>query len=438
MAPLALFYYSNKTKYGLNPLIALALGAGYEVVLAEDMNELMEAMASVDRARRAFAAFSLNTIMLTEGDFLGKLREVVSLARRRGILTIAGGPHPSGDPLGTLFSLGFDIAFVGEAELSFSEFLQRFADNGDIWRTPGIAYLSGDKPAFTSRPRPIDLDSYDPFPFWKGIFSPIEITRGCPHGCSYCQVSYIHGLYYRHRSIDRIAFYVSEMSRRGLRDFRFITPDALSYGLSRPGSPRADLIEEMLAAVKKAAGESGRIFYGSFPSEVRPEHVTEEAVAVLKRYASNREVIIGAQSGSERILRLIRRGHTAEDVINAVDISASHGFMPAVDIIIGFPDEDGEDLEDTIGLIEKIIGKGGRAHLHYYLPLPGTPLWPKKPRNPPESILRRLAKLVGGGKAYGAWLNQRTTSLKIIELYEKGVIYPRRSLGSSALLERIR
>lgn len=437
MEPLAIFYYSSKAKYSINPLVALALRAGYEVVLAEDLDEVMQWIASTGRERRAFVAFSLNTIMLTEGDFLEKLLRATSLAREKGVLSIAGGPHPSGDPLGTLISLGFDIAFIGEAEYSFSEFLNRFADKGDVWGTPGIAYLSGDKPVFTNRPGPIDLNDYDPFPFWKGIFNPIEITRGCPHGCSYCQVSYIHGFRYRHRSVERIAFYVSEMSRRGLRDFRFITPDALSYGLSRPGSPRPELIEEMLAAVKKASGEGGRVFYGSFPSEVRPEHVTEEAMAVLRKYVSNKEIIVGAQSGSERILRIIRRGHTAEDVLNAVDIIIAHGFTPAVDIIIGFPHEEEEDLAGTMELIEKVIRKGGRAHLHYYLPLPGTPLWPKRPRDPPEGVLRKLSKLVGGGKAYGAWLNQRAISLKIMELYEKGVIYPRGGSLAPVVLKRL-
>jgi len=74
-------------------------------------------------------------------------------------------------------------------------------------------------------------------------------------------------------------------------------------------SVNLDAIEKLLEELsKKTRNIGGRIFLGSFPSEVRPEHVTEESIKLLRKYVANKSIIMGAQSGSEEILRRINRG----------------------------------------------------------------------------------------------------------------------------------
>jgi len=421
-------YYDKKTRYSLNPLIAVADKVrGVRVYLAKTLNELTEAIRRLsEKNSKCVVGFSLLTTMLVDESFLEGLRLVVRYAGDRQCITVAGGPHASGDPVGTLKSLGFKVVFIGEAEKSFKDFLNSLVDKGDLSSVRGIAFYEGDRLVFTGRSEPIVLDEYDPFPYWRGIFHPLEITRGCPHGCFYCQVSYMHGMRYRHRSIEKIAYYASEMIKAGMRDFRFITPDGLSYGLKAPSrEPDTYSIELLLSSLYKlAGGVGGRIFYGSFPSEVRPEHVTSDAVRILKKYVSNREIIMGAQSGSDRMLRMINRGHTVEDVINAARILVENGFTPSVDVILGIPGETREDQEATLELAAKIIEMGGRIHLHYYLPLPGSPLGLRRPADIPDDIERRISRLIGSGKAYGSWFTQKTLSREILRLHERGVIMP--------------
>ncbi|WP_233513401.1 hypothetical protein [Micromonospora craterilacus] len=63
----------------------------------------------------------------------------------------------------------------------------------------------------------------------------------------------------------------------GLRDVRFITPTALSYG-SQTEEPNLDAVEELLASCKGGIEPNGRVLLGSFPSEIRPEHVSQQAL----------------------------------------------------------------------------------------------------------------------------------------------------------------
>ncbi|AFL66043.1 TIGR04013 family B12-binding domain/radical SAM domain-containing protein [Desulfurococcus amylolyticus] len=429
-----ILWYDKTVRYSLNPLIAVADKIpSVRVVLAEDTGELYAAVnEALMNNEKCVVGYSILTTMLVNDAFLSELKSILKYLEEKNCITIAGGPHATGDPLGTLFSLGFKVAFIGEAEESLDEFLRHLVNGTDPFTTKGIVFREEDKVIATGRARPVDLDKHDPFPYWRRIINPLEITRGCPYGCLYCQVSYIHGMSYRHRSIEKIVFYVKEMARIGVRDYRFITPDSLSYGLTKISrEPDTGLIEELLSSIHSALKSiGGRIFYGSFPSEVRPEHVNKDVVRVLRKYVNNREIIIGAQSGSNRVLRLIRRGHSVEDVLNAVKEISENGFTPSVDIILGIPGETREDQELTLELIDEVIRNNGRIHIHYYLPLPGSPLGLHPPARIPNDIEVKISRLIGSGKAYGSWFSQKELSEKIIKLHERGVIVPSLYKGS--------
>ncbi|MEM0378397.1 MAG: TIGR04013 family B12-binding domain/radical SAM domain-containing protein [Thermosphaera sp.] len=421
--------YDGRVKYSLNALIASVEKIGVaKVFLPTTFEQALEyATLARNSGEKCVYAVSLLTTMLVDDFYRVSLIETVRKMREAGCVTIAGGPHVSGDPIGTLYRIGVDFAFIGEAEKTLQDFLKALEDNDDVYAVKGIGYRTRDRLVFTGRESPINLDDYDPFPYWKGIVNPIEITRGCSYGCHYCQVSYVHGFRLRHRSLDRIIFYALESLKLGVRDLRFITPDSLSYGLSRTTDPvdSEKIISLLDELYKKVRDFGGRIFFGSFPSEIRPEHADHSLLKVMRRYVSNQELIIGGQSGSDRVLSMVKRGHGVEDVENAVDYALNAGFTPSVDFIIGFPGETREDMMMTLQFAEKLVLKGARIHLHYYIPLPGTPLGLRKPTPLPFEVRRAWSRLVGSGKAYGSWLNQEKISQGIINLIETGFINPR-------------
>ena len=366
------------------------------------------------------AGFSIMTTMLS--NMLSFLKNALKF-KRKGVVFIAGGPHPSGDPVGVL-DLGFDYVFIGESERSLVEFANTLLEKGDLCKVKGIVYKdeNGDY-VFTGKLSPISLDDYPAFPYWRRMFNPIEISRGCPFRCAYCQVPFLHGPYMRHRSVDNVLEYAEIFWSRGLRDLRFISPNSMAYGSPYGSRPSPEILEELLSKLKaKASGYGGRVFYGTFPSEVRPDFVSNETARILRKYVSNKRIIIGAQSGSNRVLKTLNRGHSVEDVINAVEVLARQGFTVDVDFIFGLPGETDEDVDETIKVMEKIVKLGGRIHTHTFLPLPGSPFENAPPGKISLKIKKFVFKICGKGRAYGDWLKQEKLAKKIDELRNSGVI----------------
>lgn len=232
------------------------------------------------------------------------------------------------------------------------------------------------------------LEAFPPFSRVRGY---VEISRGCPHGCAYCQTPRLFGRSMRHRSIDAIARAAS-----AYRDARFITPNAFAYG-SDGIRPRFDRLERLLKALDNT------IYLATFPSEVRPEFITTESLDLVRRYCANTKVQFGAQSGSDRVLAAINRGHSVADVVDAAERCLDYDLVPVVDVIVGFPCETEEDQRATLDLVEW-VARRGKVHAHHFTPLPGTPLAGKKPGPVFPETQKTLGRLALKGKVTGSWI----------------------------------
>lgn len=233
-------------------------------------------------------------------------------------------------------------------------------------------------------------------------FGPIEITRGCPFVCYYCQTPQLFGANVRHRKEDLIVEYVKIMRKNRLRDIRFVSPNAFSYGSKDGRELNMSAIESLFSSIFDAIKPNGRQFIASFPSEVRPEHVNEETISIVKKYGSNNNIILGAQTGSPRLLEKIHRGHTIDDVYNAVDICIKNRIEPHVDFIFGLPGENEEDAEQSILMIKELVKKGAKIHVHRFTPLPQT-AFAKEVSSPISKSTRTfIGELTRKGYAYGS------------------------------------
>ncbi|MEN3046944.1 MAG: TIGR04013 family B12-binding domain/radical SAM domain-containing protein [Candidatus Hydrothermales bacterium] len=361
--------------------------------------------------KNSFVLFSLMTTQFV--DWKEKLEKIKNYNK---VLKIAGGPHASGLPL-SMIDL-FDFLFHKEGERSLSTFLKEFIENKSFSSVEGVIYKRNNKIIINKYENPIDLNEFPAFSKKLKKYGPIEITRGCLFGCKYCQVSYFMGKKLKHRKVEIVLEWVEELFKTGMKDIRFISPNAFSYGSYKKGEINIDEIYNLLSGIRKIIKKEGRIFFGTFPSEIRPDYVNEDLIKIVKEFCDNKNMVIGCQSGSERVLEYIKREHDISTVLNAVNILKKHGFVPIIDFIIGFPEETIEDLNKTLELSQKLMSHGCIIHFHYFMPLPGTPFWKKSGTFVEKSLFKNFGKYTKEGKFFGSIEKQYNYSKKIIEMFK--------------------
>ena len=410
-------YYHRNNFYSLNSIVgALEVDKVFERLdfhFLTSKEKLIDSLKDlVNSYSKVIIAISFTTIQLFE------IRELVESLRRKfheRSLIIAGGSHPTGDPLGTL-KMGIDIVVVGEGEQTIIEVMNKVITDGDIGDVKGIAYYNEDgKYIYTGRRAPIDLSKFPPFPIKNTRFGAIEITRGCPYVCYFCQTPYISGTTPRHRSIKSICKYVQILADHygDLTDIRFITPNAFSYGSEDGKSLNLEKFEDLLLNVREIIGEKGRMFVGTFPSEVRPEHITQDTLSLVLKYGNNDNITVGAQSGSQKVLDLCHRGHKIDEIYRAVDLTLKNNLKINVDFIFGLPGEKIEDIKSTIEMMKNLAKKGARIHAHSFIPLPQTPFSKEPATRVYKHYKKEIENLIAKGQAFGNWDNQEKLASKI-------------------------
>ncbi|MBL8912180.1 MAG: TIGR04013 family B12-binding domain/radical SAM domain-containing protein [Archangium sp.] len=412
------FSFRSPGRYALTTLTGAIEGAddlrSVTVVHPRNTAEVIACIGEqLDLGREVIAGWSFYSPSFPE--CADELREVRA-AEKRAFLAVAGGVHATAEPRQTL-DAGFDLVCVGEGERVILEAIRAVRDGRPPSTIPGCARLetgAGDVVKQEARPPRIELDQFPPFAPRHEYFGPIEITRGCIYACRFCQTPYFSKARFRHRSVENTAHWVSTMREAGKRDLRFVSPTSLSYG-SQDESVHLDAVEALLARSKEALGPEGRVYFGTFPSEVRPEHVTPEALALIKKYCANDNLVIGGQSGSDRVLQASMRGHDVSAIIHAVKISLAHGFVPNVDFILGLPGEAVDDLRASVNVMRQLGELGARVHAHTFMPLPGTPFRDAAPGQVDDETREELDRLASQKLLYGQWKLQERVAAEMAE-----------------------
>jgi len=417
------FAYFKENKYSFNALIgsaeSLLLSLPFKVFFFRKEEDLLKGLRELDETfSEIFLFFSVLTPQYFElKDLLSKIK---ALPQKGRLYLLAGGPHATGLPQ-SLFVLGFDYLFLGEGERTFREFLKALSEGEYHPQIKGLSFQKEGEVVSFGKAEPVELNDFPPISLKFSRIGPLEITRGCPFTCKYCQTPRIFGVKVRHRSLEKILFYAEALLKRGIRDLRFISPNAFSYGSPDGKTLNLEVLRELLESLSKLAkAYQGRIFFGSFPSEVRPEHVNEETVELVKRFCANDNLVMGAQTGSERMLEYLQRGHRVEDVRRAVKIILKAGLKAKVDFIFGLPGEEEEDLKATLSFMKELAEMGAVIHAHTFMPLPQTPFMKKEAGKVSKEIFNFIKQYLAKGRVFGEWEKQMLLSERIAkELLQK-------------------
>ncbi len=199
----------------------------------------------------------------------------------------------------------------------------------------------------------------------------VPIVEGCNKFCSYCIVPFSRGRE-KSRNAAEIVSEVNRLRAEGYKEVHLIGQNVNSY---RPRTPSGlegfsgmTPFSKLLRAVA-ATGMERVKFTTSFPRDFHPD-----IVAALDENENLCDwVHLPVQSGSNRVLRAMRRGYKSEDYLGRVEAikSARRRLALTSDIIVGFLGETVEEFEQTMGLVEQCQYDG--LYIFKYSERPGTP-----------------------------------------------------------------
>ncbi len=212
-----------------------------------------------------------------------------------------------------------------------------------------------------SYPFPSDLD-----PDASGrIGALVTIQKGCDNKCTFCIVPSTRGVEVS-RPIDEVLAEVRALVARGVRELTLIGQNVNSYGVKLEGHPG---FAELLHRVHAVEGVEVLRYLTSHPRDMGPDVVA--CYRDLPRLASHLHLPV--QSGSDRVLRRMKRFYTREVYLDLVrNLKAARpDLVLTTDVIVGFPGETDEDFEATMSLLEEARFEGSFSFS--YSPRPGTP-----------------------------------------------------------------
>ncbi len=214
-----------------------------------------------------------------------------------------------------------------------------------------------------------EIEKFDRLPLAKadGPSASVSVMEGCSKYCSFCVVPYTRGEEFS-RPLDDVLAEVFTLSEQGVREVTLLGQNVNAYRGQMHDGRIADLatLIRYIAAIK----DLDRIRYTT-------SHPVEFSQRLIDVYADVQELVshvhLPVQSGSDRILAMMKRGHTTLEYLAKIrnlrkvrpDVSISSDF------IVGFPGETDEDFAATMALIDKVGFDHSFSFI--YSARPGTP-----------------------------------------------------------------
>ena len=281
-----------------------------------------------------------------------------------------GGPHVNLYPAETLAIDGVDSLVLGEGERTFAGLVNALTDGNDIADVPGVSVLRDGAPSTTqARPLEANLDDLplpareliDNSPYWSVLARRQPVTtmmtsRGCPMKCIFCDRPHL-GKSFRYRSAESVVGEMEDCLGRGIHEL-FLYDDTFTL--------RRDRVLEVCDLISRRGLDV------QWDVRARANTLDEETVRAMKA-AGVARAHIGVETGSPRILKIIKKGITLDQAHRAFELCRKHGVTALAYFMLGNPTETMEDIEQTFAFIRKC--KADHAHISVTTPFPGTELY---------------------------------------------------------------
>jgi len=303
-----------------------------------------------------------------------------------------GGVHPSLLPDQTLQDERVDIVVRREGEETMLELVQKLEKNKKIDLVKGISFKNNGRIKHNPDRDFIKLDKLPPLPYdlinlkkyvqktVMGKSIQMYTSRGCPHNCKFCYNYFYHNSIWRFwspkRVMDELNIILNKLNINGI----FFLDDNFFTSFKR--------VEEIVAMIKREKIDI------NWSADCRVDYFLRMSNEFLDKVIDGglTKLYIGAEAGSERVLKLINKGITPQQIIEANKRLAKFDIIPEISFIIGFPTETLNEIHKTMDVIDRIIQDNKKAIIALvkcYTPFPGSQLFDLSVKygfRPPESL----------------------------------------------------
>jgi radical SAM superfamily enzyme YgiQ (UPF0313 family) len=256
------------------------------------------------------------------------------------------GPHGTMKPKETFKILKPDLMILGEPENT----IERILRNEDWSDLEGVVYLQGQKliikpkillkemdqlkmPDYNS----LKLNKYNYPLLGSGKFTLMEFSRGCPYSCFYCMKKmYRKG--YKTKSVEKFIEELKLAKRQGIKNIYIID---LEFTLN------PNLIERLCERIKEEKMNM------RWCCQTRADTLTDSLLKKM-REAGCRLIHFGVETGSERIMKIIKKQITLEQIRRGIKLIKKNRIQTACFFMLGFPQEKKEDIQKTIKFAKEI------------------------------------------------------------------------------------
>jgi radical SAM PhpK family P-methyltransferase len=328
-----------------------------------------------EQFREKLLAGNIRTIAITTTLYVAPhpILDLVAFIRRynREVKIVIGGPYISSqaktltpEELSDQFKLlGGDFYVIGaEGEHAFACLLDVICNGGDLASVENIAYREGDRFVLTresqeSNPLEENMIEWSRFPKADiGEFLTLRTAKSCPFACSFCGFPQRAGAY-KYLPVELV-----EKDLNAINDLGTVT--TVAFIDDTFNVPKTRFKELMRMMIRNKYDFKWNCYY-------RSDHGDDEAIALMAE-AGCEGVLLGIESGSDRMLKNMNKTARRKDYERSIPLLQKSGISCYASLIIGFPGETLETVQETIDLIEQTKPDFYRPQIWYFDPI--TPI----------------------------------------------------------------
>jgi len=358
---------------GIAYLAAYCEREGYEVRIFDELPDINNSLANTLREFKPdMIGISCMTVTYSKACQYAKIVKSVLPS----IPIVFGGVHPTVTIEDTLKNDYVDFVVYGEGEETLVELLRKYGDVDNYSGIKGLAFKKNGTIIINQRRSLInDLDSL-PMParhlfpmdyyvqrwnwprgYWYRTANMMS-SRGCPHNCSFCSSKSVFERFFRSFSPKKTVDEIEKLVRYYGFECISFSDDTFAVNKRRA----IEICKEIKRRKIKAV----------FRVQLRADTSDEDLIKEFKS-AGCIHIDIGAESGSDKILKAMKKGITAKQIRDAITTIKKYKIHTGLTFIIGFPEETREDLEATINLAKEL--QADYTQFFIMTPYPGTDLY---------------------------------------------------------------